>query len=155
MVIWRGWGILAFIYALLAGLLFGGLASTFLSDELLPFSLGVGMLAAAAATWFTGQALNGSGPQRKIDEWHQARQQQLHQLVESGRFTMGPGQPPPASLDEARQQSEQLLAAELQQAKRARNQHTLFFVPMQWIAVVLVGIAIVAFVFGVIGMVSA
>ena len=57
MIIWRGWGGLAFGYAALAMILFAGVASTLMPESLLSFSMAFGLLLAAVATWFTGRAL--------------------------------------------------------------------------------------------------
>ncbi|MGN7979095.1 hypothetical protein ACTJJ4_16075 [Microbacterium sp. 22195] len=150
MIIWRGWGILAVIYAGAAAALFGGLGSTFLPYAAVPVSIAIGMIGAAIATWYTGQALNGTGAQRKIDAWAKARSEQLHELVETGRFSLGPGQPQPQSVEEARQQSAWLFEQETQQAQRARNQHTLFFIPLQYWAFVIAAVAVFAAISGVI-----
>lgn len=146
---------LAVLYVGGAMMLFGGLASTLLPDGALPYSIVVGLLAAAVATWFTGQAMNGSGPQRKIDEWQAQRRQQLDELVASGRFMMGPGQPPPTSLEEARQQADWLFDQESAQARRALNQHTLFFIPMQYFAFVFAIVAVIVLIIGVVGSITA
>ncbi|OCG73100.1 hypothetical protein [Microbacterium sediminis] len=153
MIIWRGWGVLAFVYGAIAMMLFAGLASTMVAESALPFTIAAGLAIAAVATWFTGQALNVTQPQKKIDEWHAARRQQLDALVSSGQFQLAPGQAPPSSLEEARAQSEQLLQHELQQAQRARNGHTLFWIPMQYWAFIFAGIAVVVLVLGIVGVV--
>ncbi|MCH1882547.1 hypothetical protein [Agrococcus sp. ARC_14] len=151
MVIWRAWGILAFFYGGLAMMLFAGLASTFLPESMLPFSISLGLAIAALATWFTGQAMNVSRPQRKIDAWREAREQQLEALVSSGRFLLGPGQPAPASASEAHAQSQQLLEQELRQARRARNIHTFFFIPMQFWGFIFAAVAVLVLVLGIVG----
>lgn len=154
MVIWRGWGVLAFIYAALAMIFCLGAASTVVPGSALPFTAAIGLLLAAVATWFTGRALNVTGPQKKIDAWFPARQQQVHELVDTGRFSLGPGQPPPTSHEEARDQGEQLLQLELQQARRSLNIHTLFFVPMQYWAVIMACVAVLVVVLGAVGLVA-
>ncbi|WP_072314066.1 hypothetical protein [Agrococcus sp. Marseille-P2731] len=151
MVIWRGWGVLAFVYGALAMMLFAGLASTLVEEAMLPFSIALGLASAAGATWFTGQALNVTVPQRKIDAWYEPRANQLAELVASGRFMMGPGQPPPASMAEAEAQSEALLESELQAARRSRNGHTLFFIPMQYWAFIYAAVAVLVLIMGVVG----
>jgi hypothetical protein len=150
MIIWRGWGVLAFIYAAVAMMLFAGLGSTLVSDKALPFSIAIGLIAAAVATWFTGIALNRTSPQRKIDAWLQERRAQLTHLVESGQFSLGPGQPQPASMEEARQMADTLFEHEKTRSKRTVNVHTLFFAPMQYFAFVWGGIAVIIIVAGTI-----
>lgn len=151
MVIWRGWGIIVFGYIALAMILFMGLGSQFLPESALPYSGAIGLAIAAVATWFTGQAMNVTRPQKKIDAWYQAREQQLAQLVSSGQFSLGPGQAPPTSAAEAQSQSEVLLQQELRQARRSRNAHTMFFIPMQYWAFIIGAAAIVLLVLGILG----
>jgi ABC-type transport system involved in cytochrome bd biosynthesis fused ATPase/permease subunit len=152
MVIWRGWGVLAFIYAAVAMILFAGAASSLVPDTALPLTVAIGMIIAAVATWFTGNTMNRVAPQRKIDAWARQRRAQLDELVATGRFSLGPGQPQPQSLAEAQQMSDALFAQELQQTKRALNVHTLFWIPMQYFAFVWAAIALIALVSGVVGM---
>ncbi len=154
MVIFRGWGGLAAAYVVLALILCLGVASTLVPESALPFTGAVGLLAAAAATWFTGQALNRTRPQKKIDAWYEQRQQQLDELVDSGRFVMGAGQAPPTSHEEAQLQADQLLEHELAQARRSRDIHTLFFVPMQYWAPIMAIVAVVIIGFGIAGLVG-
>jgi hypothetical protein len=154
MIIWRGWGVLAAVYVGLAMILFLGVGSTFLDDSALPFSAAIGLIIAGAATWFTGQALNVTGPLRKVEEWRVHRELQLAELVESGQVSLGPGQPQPRSYEEAQQMSEALLQEEVKVAQRVKNVHTLFFIPMQFWAFIFAGIAVFAIVSGIIGIAS-
>ncbi|ATG55849.1 hypothetical protein CFK41_14485 [Brachybacterium ginsengisoli] len=154
MVIFRGWGGLAAAYVVLALILCAGVASTLVPESALPFTAAVGLFAAAAATWFTGQALNQTRPQKKIDAWYAERQKQLDELVDSGRFLLGAGQPPPTSLEEAQTQADELLENEYQQARRSLDVHTLFFLPMQYWAPVMAVAAVVVLVAGIMGVVG-
>ncbi|MGB4135012.1 MAG: hypothetical protein WA971_00500 [Microbacterium sp.] len=154
MVIWRGAGALAFVYGALAAMLFGGLASTLVTASSIPFTVGIGMILAAIATWFTGIALNRTSPQRKIDAWAEQRRAQLDELVTTGQFSLGPGQPMPASEAEARRMSDELFAYEQTQTAKAMNQHTMFWIPMQYWAFVWAAVAVFAIVSGIIGIAS-
>jgi hypothetical protein len=146
--------VLAFAYGAVAMMLFAGLGSTFLDEGAIPFSAAIGLSLAAVATWFTGRAMNVTGPLRKVEEWRVHRELQLAELVESGQFSLGPGQPQPRSYEEARQMSAALLQAELQAAQRVKNVHTLFFIPMQFWAFILAALAVFALVSGIIGATS-
>lgn len=42
----------------------------------------VGQFATAAATWFTGRAMNWTRPLKKIDAWYAEREKQLDELVD-------------------------------------------------------------------------
>lgn len=152
MIIWRGWGILAVIYAAVAMMLFAGLGSTLVSPTALPFLIAIGLIGAAVATWFTGIAMNRTAPQRKVDAWLHARRAQLTELVETGRFSLGPGQPQPTSLVEARQMADELYRLEAEQAKKAFNAHSVFWIPMQYFAYIWGGIALLVVIIGIIGL---
>lgn len=147
-IIWRGWGVLAFVYAAVGMILFAGVASTLVPESVLPFTIGIGLLLAAVATWFTGIALNRTSPRRKIDAWAQERKRQLDDLVVTGRFSLGPGQPQPTSVAQAQEMADALFAHELAQAQRAFNVHTLFWIPMQYLAFVWGAIALAVIVIG-------
>lgn len=151
MIIWRGWGVLAVVYTAVAIMLCVGLPSSMLDGRWIPLSAGVGLAAAAAATWFTGRALNVNRPQARFDEWYQARAAQLTHLVDTGGFQLGPGQPLPSSHAEARQQADWLLAEEARTLRtRIFDVHTLFFIPMQYLGYVLGAIAIICLGLGVV-----
>lgn len=150
MIIWRGWGVLAFVYAAVAMMLFGGLMSKLVSERALPFSIAIGLILAAAATWFTGVALNRTSPQRKIDAWAEQRRAQLDELVATGGFSLGPGQPQPRSEAEARQMADALFQHEREQAKGLVNRHSMFWLPLQYWAFVWAALALAVVVLGII-----
>ena len=96
---------------------------------------GLGLVVGSIGTWFVGRWLNVQRAITQNEKLLAARRQELDHLVHTGRFQYAPGYPAPSSPDEARAQADHLLATEaavLQ--KRARNRHTLFWVPMQYIA---------------------
>jgi len=125
MIIWRGWGIITVLYALAALVISSVLKKEVLPGSFPPVSFGILLLLAAIATWFTGTSLNRTRPKRKIDLWVQGRRAQLDDLVLSGRFSLGPGQPQPTSIEEARSMSDALLTRETEEATRtALNRHT-------------------------------
>lgn len=66
MIIWRGWGFLAFLYACAAFVMVMRVTDALVPGGNLPFLFGSGLLLAAVATWFTGLVLNQSGPRRKL-----------------------------------------------------------------------------------------
>lgn len=150
MIIWRGWGIVVVGIVAVCMMVFAGLGSQLLPKSALPYSIAFGLLVAAAGTWFAGNALNKTAPQKKIDAWAAEREQQLRQLVDSGQFSLGPGQPQPQSHAEAQQMATALLAAEKEQLRGAFNQHTLFWIPVQYFAFILPGIAVLVLIAGVI-----
>lgn len=110
----------------------------------------IGLLAAATGTWFHGQHLNQTLPKRRLAEWQTARSAQLDHLVGTGQFSLGPGQPQPRSMDEARWQADQLLAAEQQSAGQGLlNRHSVFWIPMQYLSFVIAAGAVMALFLGI------
>lgn len=155
MIIWHGWGILAVIYGVLAMVLGMWIDEQFpdASQALHPVSLA--LLVAAAATWFTGKALNKTSPQRKLDEWSSTRRLELNNLVQSGQFSLGPDQPQPRSIGEAQEMADALFEYELSEMKQIFNRHTLFYIiPMQYAAFVWAGLAILFAVLSIAAQVS-
>lgn len=148
MLIWRGWGVLAFAYVALAMILFLGVGSMILPESGLPFSAAIGLALAAVATWFTGNAMNRTSPGGKIRLWEAERRLQLAELVESGGFSLGPGQPQPRSMDEAQEMADALFEHERAQTKGAFDQHTLFWIPMQYSAFLFAALAVVCVIVG-------
>lgn len=117
-----------------------------------PLGAAFGLLAAAVGTWFTGQHFNQTGPKRKLEEWKGARSAQLDQLVSAGQFSLGPGQPQPRSMDEARWQADELLAAEERSVSEGMlNRHSVFWIPMQYLSVLIACGALMAVFVGVSG----
>lgn len=139
-IIWRGWGILPVLYTL------GAFVLVMVSGDL-PFAMGTGLAVAALATWFTGVALNRTLPEKKVDRWATERKNELNTYVANGTFSLGPGHPLPANTDVARQMADSLLESETTTAHRElSNNHTLFWIPLQYMAVVLSILAIVSVV---------
>lgn len=68
MIIWRGWGILAF---LLAVVFIGGSAGVHeamgLSDDSIGLVMGIGVIITGVASWFLGQHMNKTLPARKLE----------------------------------------------------------------------------------------
>ena len=133
MIIWKGWGVLAVLYTFLCVILAGGI-SALMGDSHEGVVVGIGVMLSAVPTWFTGRALNVTGPKKKVDEWARARRAQLDDLVRTGQFSLGPGQPQPQSMQEAQAMSDHLFQMELEERSRIRGQHSLFWVPMEYIA---------------------
>lgn len=151
MIIWRGWGILAFIYVFAAFV-----ATQLLIDALAPgrnmrFLFGFGILLAAAASWFTGIAINRNAPHRRLEVLTEARKAELAEYVEKGTFSRGPGHPIPQSRSEALVMADAQLEYERSEAqKRLVNQHSLLFIPLQYWGFVLGGIAVMSLISDVI-----
>ncbi len=147
MIVWRGFGFLAVILGALGALLGTGLASL-AGDEGNVTLIGVGLAIGGVATAALGWYLNVINPQKKAQTWIAQRQAELQQAVAAGRFQPAPGIVP-SSHAEAQAQADQMLAQESAQVtKKLRNIHTLFWIPMQFIGVVIVVIGIVVAIAG-------
>ena len=141
MIIWRGFGFLAVILGALGALLGTGLGSL-AGDSGNVTLIGVGLALGGVATFALGWWLNVMNPAKKTQTWIAQRNAELQQAVDAGRFQPSPGIVP-SSLQEAQAQKEALLAQESAHVtKRLRNIHTLFWIPMQWIGVVILVIGI-------------
>lgn len=152
MLIWRGFGFLAFLM-IMAGVAIGVMIGTSIGDEdrWLQVFVGLGLMIGGIGTYFAGQQLNVNGPQTKVARWREERSQQLHAIADSGRFHLGPGYEAPRSMEEAHAQADLLVAAEENEAaSRSRNQHTLFFIPMQWVGVIAAGGGLIVLIFGLV-----
>lgn len=151
-IIWRGFGFLAFLIVALAAVGAVGIGTAVSgADSPPPYFPGLGLILGGAGTFALGWWLNVVRPQQKAAQWTQERGAQLQQLVASGRFQAVPGMAP-ASHAEAEAQAHQMLAQESAVvAKRLRNVHTLFWIPMQWIGVVAAVIGVVVAISGLTG----
>lgn len=149
MIIWRGWGILAILFIPLGAFGLGWLISFVggAGGEMTSWSIGVGLMLAAAGLFALGWWLNTIRAEQQAAQWADTRADQLQAAVEGGYFQPTPGVSP-TSLDQARQQAGVMLESERAEVtRRLRNRHSMFWVPMQWWAVPL-------FVFGVITLVG-
>jgi len=141
MIIWRGLGFLAVILAL-AGALLGTWLGSLAGPSSTVTLIGVGLSIGGIATFALGWWLNVMDPAKKTQTWTVQRGAELQQAVAAGRFQASPGVVP-SSHAEADAQAQALLAHESAHVtKRLRNIHTLFWIPMQWIGVVIVVIGI-------------
>jgi hypothetical protein len=129
MIVWRGWGILALIFPMI---LFGiAMASTKANT----IAGGAGMLVGAAGAYVFGDWINKKRPVAKLTDFVEQRTVQLHSYADQGTFSLGPGHAQPTSLAEAHQQADWLVNQEAEQlTKVAYNRHTVFWIPMQWVA---------------------
>ena len=139
MIIWRGWGILAFF--LFGAAMGGGFAiaqSMGSSSTLIP---GLLMMVAGVGTWFLGQYMNVTQPLTKVEPHMAARTQELHALGRAGHFRDQAGNHLPP--EHAYQMVEAMLHKEREEVTAAlKNRHTLFFVPMQYLGFIMGGIGV-------------
>lgn len=141
-LVFAGWGILGVLVPLLFGALAYGLAS----------AAGLGHLGAYAALGVAlsglvvrplGKRLNG-GSAEQVARWRERRQAELSHIVEHGAY-LRPDGTRPTSLAQARAEADQQLESETALVRsRMTNRHSLFFVPLQHVGVVLVVAGLVA-----------
>ncbi|MGD7787664.1 hypothetical protein ACQCX2_05010 [Propionibacteriaceae bacterium Y1700] len=146
MIIWRGWGIIGAGFPLLGLLAALGLWSSMGSHgSPLPFMAPMVILA-GVGTFFLGRHLNGAAADKKVEQIIADRARHLDELVRTGQFHLAPGVPAPASMDEARFQADSVLNSEREQLRRRFSDvHTLFFIPVQWVGIVvaIIGVAMI------------
>lgn len=96
----------------------------------------VAAIIGAALAFLVGVRFNRTGPEQKLDEWTVARTEELRRIVAQAPVQLSPQFPVPTSQEEAFAQVDALVAQErLQVRPRFIDQHTLFFVPMQFAAI--------------------
>jgi len=140
MIVFSGWGILAVLPPALGyglGMLLGAIGS----EANAPVYAGIGMMIFSIGDWYLGIWLNKTRAAKQVDVAVASRKRQLQQLVDSGQYYRGPGNPMPTSIQDAQNQADAQLAAEAAAAHaRIGNRNTLFFIPMQYWAFIGVGI---------------
>jgi hypothetical protein len=111
-----------------------------------PIGTGVGMIIGSVVTWYLGGYLDKTRPARQLAAQMDARSAQLHAMADAGTFYRGPGYLPPASLEEAHRQADDLAVEEYAAIKgKVANKNTLFWIPMQYWA----------FIGGIVGLIIA
>lgn len=146
MIIWRGWGILAFIYTLLGALVGTWIGTAIASDTAVFVFVGLGGILGAAGGFAHGWYLNVVAPQKKAEEWEAQERVRLRQVAESGRLVYNNVAPQTAA--EADQMIEAIIMQGRAQFKRL-GYHSVFWIPMQWFAVVLAVICVMLVVLGI------
>lgn len=156
MIIWRGWGIIGVGFALLACLLGLGMWTGFgePTSSPAPF-MAPCLVVAGIGTFLLGKWMNVTSVDAKTDRYLAPRQQQLHELVQSGQFQMAPGMPQPASVEEAQAQAAHLIGQERTQVhNQLKDRHTLFFIPFQYVGLFIAFIGLVVAVAIIVAAVS-
>lgn len=133
MIIWRGWGVLAVGFFLLAGILGVGIPFGVWGADAKWVLTPVAMLSGIGC-WFTGTYLNVTKPRRRTEVEFPALREQVRQSVEAGTFRLA-NQPPPVSRDQAIGQAQAFLVATEAAMSGGRNAHTLLWVPLQYWAI--------------------
>lgn len=155
MIIWRGWGILAVPVAALGIFGLGGILALLVSDgELTGLSAGIAMILTAPLMFVLGSWLNNRTRTKAAEQYRVGRGAELDQYVaqqaELQTHREMQGADPQwaqqnwnqrfehnrASIGASFQQQFEQETAEV--VRRFGNQHTLFFIPMQWLVVPLV-----------------
>lgn len=149
MIIWRGWGVIGAAFPLLGVALAMMLWSTTGAVGSPQGLVGIGLILGAAGAFLLGRHLNETSVEAKAASLLAEREAQLEMLVRNGQFQMAAGMPVAGSYEEGRQQADAVLDSERAQVRGAlRNRHTLFFIPVQWAAVVVAVIGAVVLVTG-------
>lgn len=148
MIVWRGWGI-ASVFTLLAGYsIAAGILWLFTDRPSAAWLLGLGGVVGGALTWLLGYFLNVLRVRSQVDAYAKNLRGILHSRAEQGVFQAGPGVPVPSSAAEAATQIEYVVSQHTDDlAQRLKNQHTLFFIPVQYLGILAGVISVVAALF--------
>lgn len=141
MIIFRGLGIIGLLTAGIGvgiGFLLTALTGGDTSGDMNMTFAGIGWIIAGIGTYFLGQYLNVTRPQAEIDKVLAVKRVEFDQLINAGRFHAGPDFPFPRSVEEARDQSNQVLNQIAAVGQQRKNLHTFFFIPLQWFGAVAV-----------------
>ena len=139
-LIFAGLGILGAVPLLLVWFLCGWLGAPLSLMAMVALVLSIGI-------YPLGIYLNKTRPARELAARMDARSAQLHALADAGQFYRGPGFPPPTSLADAHQQADALAVEEYAAVKdKVGNRNTLFWIPMQYWAIISGVIALIAIV---------
>jgi len=145
MIIFAGWGILAAVPPVALYFLFTALAPN------LPWIGALGIVLGGVADWFLGVYFNQTRPAKDLATRMEARSAELHALADAGQFYRGPGYPMPTSLADAHQQADALAAEEYHALKgKVANRHTLFWIPMQYVGLLVAAAGVVYAVTGLV-----
>ncbi|QPL05603.1 MULTISPECIES: transcriptional accessory protein [Actinomyces] len=154
MIIWRGFGILGVVIIVGFVALFMALLGNH-SGPMDNIAGGLGLLTGGAACGALGWWLNLQRPEAKTQEHLTAMRAELWQRVHAGTFQVQPGAAAPTSELEARSQVEQVVASQEQGVRKTlRNNHSLFFIPLQWVGLLAILGGTVSVVWGVVGLIS-
>lgn len=105
---------------------------------------GVGLIIGGGVAWWVGQHMNVARPKAQIESALAEQAVTYQQLAEAGQFSRGPGYPLPTSLEDAHAQAQaQLMDDRAYLTKALPNRHTVFFIPMQYIALIFVAVGVV------------
>lgn len=154
MIIWRGFGILGVF-------IIGGSLALFMAllgnhgGQMDNIAGGLGLLTGGLGCGALGWWLNLQRPEAKAQEHLTALRSELWQRVHAGTFQLKPGAAAPTSEQESQSQIEQLIASQAPSVRKAlRNNHSLFFIPLQWVGLLAAIGGTVAVVWGAVGLLT-
>ncbi|MDO4792220.1 MAG: hypothetical protein Q3999_07035 [Buchananella hordeovulneris] len=148
MIIWRGWGIASFVSVVAGYGITLGILRLFTDQPSLPVFLGLGGVLGGGLTWLLGHFLNVLRVRSQVAAYASNLREALHARAEQGVFQAGPGVPVPTNAAEAAAQIEYVVSQHTDAlSHRLTNQHTLFFVPVQYVGILVGVVSVVAAVF--------
>lgn len=134
MIIWRGWGLLAVLYIALCAALLGGLlgASVLQSSAAAGPLAGIGIAIGGALATAHGWYLNIIGPRKRSLAWAEVEKRRLTRAADEGTLVIGNVRP--SSREEAHALVDQVLENGKRQIGR-HGPHSVFWIPMEVIAI--------------------
>lgn len=143
----RGWGILAvLIGGICAGL---GAAVSSANPSLAPIFVGLMLIGGGVGTWFLGDWLNQKRPVAEFDGWFARRREEVAAQVRGGAYDNVADPQRPGQLADPWAVGEYVLQQESARVRSAlTNRHSLFFIPMQYLAFPMGAIGILVMIVG-------
>lgn len=142
MIIWRGWGILALLVVGVSIAL--GIAMAGSNRGMRGIFVGLVMVAGAVGTWFLSQHLNVTQPKTEFEKWYAQRSMEVGALVRGGAYNNVEDPQRPGQFADPNAVGNYVLQQEATKVRAAlTNRHSLFFIPMQYLAYVIGGLGVV------------
>ena len=143
MIVWKGSGWITAALTIVALGIGGGVAEGSTNGELWWLVLVTGLLA-AVGNWFLGVYFNKTRPARQIEPHWESLNHSVRESLARGQFFLGGRWPRPASQQDAEQQAYTFLQQERARLNRGYNQHRLFWVPMQYMSLLIIVLSVLA-----------
>ncbi len=152
MIIWEGWALPIVLVSMLAGGFTGSLVAQATGHTKpgkweIPngafLAIAVLFAVAGCLSFFLGRWLNIVRARTKVEEYVEFVREDLTNKIRSGTFEIAPGIVPrvpdaSAYIDEVAEQQRKIAQ------KAMKNQHSLFFVPVQYIGIFFLGVSVLS-----------
>lgn len=147
MIIWRGWGALPILVGAICAAVAAAISAV--NPSLTQLFVGLTLMGGAVGTWYLGDWLNQKRPVAEFDGWFARRREEVAAQVRGGAYANVPDPQRPGQLADPWAVGEYVLKQESARVQSAlTNRHSLFFIPMQYLAFPMGAIGIVVMIVG-------